>query len=75
MEYDLVGSPISTNKPEGIENQANGATSGSSREQSDDEDNEIEAGPCGESTDHIDIKRIRRYNDVYVFAKVICQRS
>lgn len=37
------------------------ATSGSSREQSDDDDIEIETGQCEESTDPIDLKRIKRY--------------
>lgn len=37
-------------------------SSGSSADHSDDEDQEIEAGPCEQSTDHpIDLKRIRRY--------------
>ncbi|GMN39887.1 hypothetical protein TIFTF001_009102 [Ficus carica] len=54
-----VGSPLSANKPKGSDEQARGATSGSSHEQSDD-DVEIEAGPCEQSTDPTDIKRIRR---------------
>ncbi|XP_038696171.1 basic leucine zipper 9-like isoform X2 [Tripterygium wilfordii] len=52
-----VGSPISTTEPK---DKANVTTSGSSREQSDDEDREIEAGPCEQSTDPTDLKRIRR---------------
>lgn len=56
-----VGTPTSGNKSVGRDNQAKGgATSSSSQEQSDDEDFEIEAGPSEQSTDHIDIKRIRR---------------
>ncbi|XP_062098119.1 bZIP transcription factor RISBZ4 [Humulus lupulus] len=57
-----VGSPISaSNNPRGRDEQAIGATSGSSHEQSDD-DIDIEAGPCEQSTDGInhDVKRIRR---------------
>lgn len=54
-----VGSPLSANKPKGSDEQARGATSGSSHEQSDD-DVEIEAGPCEQSTDPTDVKRIRR---------------
>ncbi|GMP40772.1 hypothetical protein CsSME_00011096 [Camellia sinensis var. sinensis] len=37
-----VSSPYSTTKPKGRDNQATGATSGSSHEQSDDDDLEIE---------------------------------
>ncbi|KAF3446472.1 hypothetical protein FNV43_RR11651 [Rhamnella rubrinervis] len=59
-----VGSPASANKPKGRDNQAAGATSGSSdhdREiNTDDEDIEIEAGPCEQSTDPTDLKRIKR---------------
>ncbi|GLU01123.1 hypothetical protein SLE2022_184480 [Rubroshorea leprosula] len=55
------GSPVSANKPKSKDdNQAKGATSGSSGEQSDDEDVEIEAGPCEQSTEPIDLKRLRR---------------
>ena len=52
-----VGSPVSANKPNSGENQAKGATSGSS-EPSDEDD---EAGPCEQSTNPIDMKRLRRY--------------
>ncbi|XP_062022020.1 basic leucine zipper 9 [Rosa rugosa] len=55
-----VGTPTSAATPIGRDNQARGATSGSSGDQSDDDDFEIEAGPCGDSTDPLDIKRIRR---------------
>lgn len=58
MENVSVGSPLSANKSKGSDEQARGATSGSSHEQSDD-DVEIEAGPCEQSTDP-NIKRIRR---------------
>lgn len=56
-----VGSPTSAAKPIAGDNQARGAESGSSGDQSDEDDFEIEAGPCGDSTDPLDIKRIRRY--------------
>lgn len=55
-----AGSAIRANKPEGIDDKTRGATSGSSRDQSDDEDLEIEAGPSEQSTNPLDIKRIRR---------------
>ena len=57
-----VGSPNSDTKPKdrSESEQAIGATSGSSRDKSDD-DVEIEAGPCEQSTNPTDIKRIRRY--------------
>ena len=60
MEWS-VGTPTSCSKPLGTENQGRGATSGSSREQSDDEDIDTEAGPCEQSTDPNDLKRMRRY--------------
>ncbi|KAJ4957478.1 hypothetical protein NE237_024589 [Protea cynaroides] len=54
-----AGSPVSANKPKSGDNQARVASSGSSREQSDDE--ELEAGAWEQSTDDlIDLKRIRR---------------
>ncbi|XP_073101996.1 bZIP transcription factor RISBZ4 isoform X2 [Elaeis guineensis] len=54
-----AGSPTSAHKPKGIENPAPGGSSGS--EQSDDEESlEIEAGPCEQSTNVIDLKRMRR---------------
>ncbi|XP_050364999.1 basic leucine zipper 9 [Argentina anserina] len=55
-----VGTPTSAANPIGRDNQARGATSGSSGDQSDEDDFEIEAGPCGDSTDPLAIKRIRR---------------
>ncbi|CAK9141717.1 unnamed protein product [Ilex paraguariensis] len=54
-----VGSPTSATKLKGRDNEAMGATSGSSGEQSDD-DIETEAGPCEQSTAAIDVKRIKR---------------
>ncbi|KAK7351454.1 hypothetical protein VNO77_10937 [Canavalia gladiata] len=51
-----VGSPVSANKPIGRENHMKGTTSGSS-EPSDEDD---EAGPCLQSTNPVDIKRLRR---------------
>ncbi|OIV96541.1 hypothetical protein TanjilG_24194 [Lupinus angustifolius] len=51
-----VGSPVSANKPNSSENQTKGATSGSS-EQSDEDD---EFGPCEQSTNPLDVKRLRR---------------
>jgi hypothetical protein len=52
---------VSANKPSSRENQAKGVTttSGSSRDPSDEDD---EAGPCEQSTNPIDMKRLRRYN-------------
>ncbi|KAL6212605.1 hypothetical protein ACLB2K_017823 [Fragaria x ananassa] len=55
-----VGTPTSAANPVGRDNQARGVTSGSSGDQSDEDDFEIEAGPFGDSTDPLDIKRIRR---------------
>ncbi|XP_041019381.1 basic leucine zipper 9 [Juglans microcarpa x Juglans regia] len=55
-----VSSPKSVNKTEGRDTQERRATSGSSHEQSDDEDVELEAGPCEQSTDPTDLKRVRR---------------
>ncbi|KAA8522639.1 hypothetical protein F0562_013000 [Nyssa sinensis] len=55
-----VGSPTSAAKPKGIDNQAMGATSGSSQEQSDDDDMDTEVGPCEQSTDPSQLKRIKR---------------
>ncbi|KAL7001849.1 hypothetical protein U1Q18_002997 [Sarracenia purpurea var. burkii] len=54
-----VGSPNSATNLKIRGNQAMGATSGSSPEQSDD-DIDTEAGPCEQSTDPIDEKRIKR---------------
>uniref|UniRef100_A0A7C9DDK2 BZIP domain-containing protein n=1 Tax=Opuntia streptacantha TaxID=393608 RepID=A0A7C9DDK2_OPUST len=47
-----AGSPTSTLKPKAGDNQVSGS--------SDDEDAETEAGPCEQSNDHVDVKRIRR---------------
>uniref|UniRef100_A0A5B7AES0 Putative basic leucine zipper 9 n=1 Tax=Davidia involucrata TaxID=16924 RepID=A0A5B7AES0_DAVIN len=55
-----VRSPTSATKPKGRDNQATGATSGSSREQSDDDDLETEVGPCEQSTDPTQLKHIKR---------------
>ncbi|GMQ02611.1 hypothetical protein CsSME_00048753 [Camellia sinensis var. sinensis] len=55
-----VSSPDSATKPKGIDNQTTGATSGSSREQSDDDDIETEAGQCEQSTDPLNLKRAKR---------------
>lgn len=57
-----VSSPNSATKPKGRYCQAMGTTSGSSGEQSDDDDIDIdtEAGPCEQSTDAIALKRIKR---------------
>ncbi|KAI3964405.1 hypothetical protein MKX01_028740 [Papaver californicum] len=57
-----AGSPASVHNPSiGGDAQGVGATSGSSsREQSDDDDIEIEGGSCGQSMDNVDVKRIRR---------------
>lgn len=55
-----VGSPTSATKPIGRDSQAMGATSGSSHDQSDDDDLDTETGPCEQSTDNIDVKRIKR---------------
>ncbi|KAK7283020.1 hypothetical protein RIF29_12216 [Crotalaria pallida] len=51
-----VGSPVSANKPDSRENQIKGATSGSS----DPSDEDDEAGPCEQSTNPLDVKRLRR---------------
>ncbi|KZV19802.1 basic leucine zipper 9 [Dorcoceras hygrometricum] len=50
-----VDSPLSATNPKGQDNPAVGPSSGSSQD-----DLEMEAGPCVESTDHVDIKRIKR---------------
>ncbi|KAL3498215.1 hypothetical protein ACH5RR_040947 [Cinchona calisaya] len=55
-----VGSPTSATKPKPRDNKATIATSGSSQEQSDDDEVETEAGPCEQSTDPTDLKRIKR---------------
>ncbi|AES58848.2 BZIP transcription factor [Medicago truncatula] len=55
-----VTSPVSANKPSSSrENQTKGVTttSGSSRDPSDEDD---EAGPCEQSTNPVDMKRLRR---------------
>ncbi|XP_042496776.1 transcription factor RF2a-like [Macadamia integrifolia] len=54
-----AGSPTSVQEPTvNGDNQVRGNTSGSSREQSDDDD--LEAGTCEQSRDSIDLKRKRR---------------
>ncbi|PIN15938.1 hypothetical protein CDL12_11417 [Handroanthus impetiginosus] len=55
-----VDSPQSIKNPSGQENQAIGASSGSSHEQSDEDDLEMEAGSYEQSTNPLDIKRIKR---------------
>ncbi|KAI3453950.1 hypothetical protein Pfo_010613 [Paulownia fortunei] len=55
-----VDSPTSAHNSKGRDNQAAGASSGSSHEQSDEDDLEIEAGSCEQSTNPVDIKRIKR---------------
>ncbi|PIA43892.1 hypothetical protein AQUCO_01800141v1 [Aquilegia coerulea] len=55
-----AGSPTSAHKPKSGDNQARGTTSGSSREQSDDDDVEIDGGSCGQSMDPLAVKKIRR---------------
>ncbi|XP_022869115.1 basic leucine zipper 9-like isoform X2 [Olea europaea var. sylvestris] len=55
-----AGIPSSASKPKGQDNRATGASSGSSHEQSDEYDQEIEAGPCEQSTNPVDSKRIKR---------------
>ncbi|KAK1315970.1 Basic leucine zipper 9 [Acorus calamus] len=55
-----VGTPTSSLKPKGGDGQARGATSGSSRDQSDEDSLDIEGGPCEQSTDVVDLKRMRR---------------
>ncbi|KAF9612435.1 hypothetical protein IFM89_000183 [Coptis chinensis] len=54
-----AGSPTSAHKPNG-DNQATGTNSGSSREQSDDDDIEIDGASCGQSVDPTTVKKIRR---------------
>ncbi|KAF8400190.1 hypothetical protein HHK36_013486 [Tetracentron sinense] len=51
-----AGSPTSAHKPKGADNQAQGAISGSSS----DDDMELEAGSCEQSTDPLNLKRLRR---------------
>ncbi|KAH6790955.1 hypothetical protein C2S53_009433 [Perilla frutescens var. hirtella] len=55
-----VDSPTSAYTSKGVDNQTVGASSGSSHEQSDEEDLEIEAGSCEQGTNPVDIKRIKR---------------
>lgn len=56
-----AGSPSSAHKPKSGDNQGRGTTStGSSREQSDDDDIEIDGGSCGQSMDPLSVKKIRR---------------
>lgn len=65
---------MSANKPESRDTQERRATSGSSHEQSDNEDVELEAGPCEQSMDPTDLKRVRRYVHVYQLQCNICTR-
>ncbi|KAL2544501.1 basic leucine zipper 9-like [Forsythia ovata] len=59
--HDSINSPSSATKPKGRDNQPAGASSGSSLQQSDEYDLEIEAGSCEQSTDHVEcIKRHKR---------------
>lgn len=58
-----VGSPTSAIKSKG-RGKATVATSGSSPEQSDDDELDTEAGPCEQSTDPKYLKRIKRYIEV-----------
>ncbi|MED6162936.1 hypothetical protein PIB30_075184 [Stylosanthes scabra] len=51
-----VGSPVSSNKPSDRDNQAKVASSGSS----DPSDEDDETGPCEQSTNPVDMKRLRR---------------
>ncbi|KAL6547644.1 hypothetical protein OROHE_009349 [Orobanche hederae] len=53
-------SPSSAHNSKGRENQAVGDSSGSSQDHSEDDDLEIEAGPCEHSNNPIDVKRIKR---------------
>ncbi|KAG8375323.1 hypothetical protein BUALT_Bualt10G0088300 [Buddleja alternifolia] len=55
-----VDSPTLGHNPTARDNQAVGASSGSSHERSDEEDLDLEAGLCGQSTNPTDIKRIKR---------------
>ncbi|XP_073148696.1 basic leucine zipper 9 [Henckelia pumila] len=59
-KYSCVDSPLSAINPKGQDNQAVGPSSGSSHEQSDDDDLETEAGPCVDSTGQVDNKRLKR---------------
>ncbi|EOY29151.1 Basic leucine zipper 9, putative isoform 2 [Theobroma cacao] len=55
------GSPLSGNNPKIRENEVRGATSGSSHEQSDDEEDiETDPGQCEQSLDPTHLKRLRR---------------
>jgi len=53
IENWAVGSPVSANKPEGWKNHTKGATSGSSEPSDED-------GPCEQSTNAVELKRLRR---------------
>ncbi|KAL6544226.1 hypothetical protein OROGR_010723 [Orobanche gracilis] len=56
----VTDSPSSALNSNGRDNQAIGDSSGSSQDQSEDDDLEIEAGPCEHSNNPIDVKRIKR---------------
>ncbi|CAA3017658.1 basic leucine zipper 9 [Olea europaea subsp. europaea] len=55
-----VDCPSSETKPKGQDNRASGASIALSLEQSDEDDQEIEAGPCEQSTNPVAIKHIKR---------------
>ncbi|KAL0330102.1 UNVERIFIED_CONTAM: bZIP transcription factor RISBZ4 [Sesamum radiatum] len=55
-----VDGQISTKNKMGRNNQAVGASSGSSHEQSDEDGQETEAGSCDQSANPVDVKRIKR---------------
>lgn len=63
---NAVGSPVSANKPNmGGENHLKGTSSGSSDRSDEDDD---EAGPCEQSNNPQDVKRLRRY--IYIYVKM-----
>lgn len=55
-----AGSPTSAHKPRSGDTQRRGTTSGSSGEQSDDDDLEMDGGSCGQSVDPLAVKKIKR---------------
>lgn len=57
-------SPTSAHKPNSGYTHRRGTTSGSSREQSDYDDLEMDGGSCGQSVDPLAVKKIRRYFDM-----------
>lgn len=66
VHYLSVNSPSSATKPKSRDNQPAGASSGSSQDQSDEDDPELETGSCEQSIDHVDIKRHRRYSVIQI---------